>query len=235
MRSEIEQRLPRLRSDPFRHVFEKGSDSDDDDRTIVTLHGTGGNENDFTGIVGKVSTASAILSPRGQVLENGMPRFFRRIAANVFDEDDVVRRANELSDFILASADKYDRNPDRLTALGYSNGANIAAAVILLRPEVFSCAVLIRPLLPLQNPPLPDLNGQKILVLKGKHDAIIPSANTDRLVKTFQRAGADVTIREMDAGHEITARDVDAISEWLSGPQSCTRKAFENLPMEETA
>ena len=234
MRSEIEQWLPRLRSEPFRYVFEKGSDSDDDDRTIVTLHGTGGNENDLTGIAGKVSTASAILSPRGQVLENGMPRFFRRIAANVFDEDDVVRRANELSDFILASADKYDRNPDRLTALGYSNGANIAAAVILLRPEVFSCAVLIRPLLPLQDPPLPDLNGHKILVLKGKHDAIIPSASTDRLVKTFERAGADVTTREMDAGHEITARDVDAISEWLSGPQSCTRKEFENLPMEET-
>jgi predicted esterase len=234
MRSEIEQRLPRLRSEPFRHVFENAPDSADDDRTIVTLHGTGGNENDLTDIARKVGTASAILGPRGQVLENGMPRFFRRMAANVFDEDDVVRRANELSDFILAAADKYDRNPDRLTALGYSNGSNIAAAVILLRPEVFSCAVLVRPMLPLQNPPLPDLTGQKILVLKGKHDAIIPSASTDRLVKTLKRAGAAVTTREMDAGHEITARDVDAISEWLAGPQSCARKEFESLPVEET-
>jgi len=234
MRSEIEQRLPRLRSEPFRHVFEKSPNPVDDDRTVVTLHGTGGNENDLIGIAREVDTTSAILSPRGQVLENGMPRFFRRIAANVFDEDDVVQRANELSDFILASAATYDRNPDRLIALGYSNGANIAAAVILLRPEVFTCAVLIRPMLPLQNPPLPDLHGKKILVLKGKHDAIIPSASTDRLVKTFQRAGADVTTREMDAGHEITARDVDAISEWLSGPQSCRRKEFKNLPMEET-
>ena len=234
MRSEIEQQLPPLHSEPFRHIFEKGPHAADDDRTIVTLHGTGGNENDLTGIARKVCAASAILSPRGQVLENGMPRFFRRIAANVFDEDDVVRRANELSDFILASADQYDRNPNRLTALGYSNGANIAAAVILLRPEVFSCAVLIRPMLPLQKPPLPNLNGQRILVLKGKHDVIIPSAGTDRLVKTFQRAGAEVSTREMDAGHEITARDVDAISEWLSGPQSCRRKNLEIVPMEET-
>jgi glyoxalase family protein len=234
MRSEIEQRLPRLRSAPFRHVFEKAPDSSDDDGTIVTLHGTGGNENDLIGIAREVNTTSAILSPRGRVLENGMPRFFKRLAANVFDEDDVVRRADELADFILASAYRYDRNPDRLTALGYSNGANIAAAVILLRPEVFSCAVLIRPMLPLQSPPLPDLRGQKILVLKGKHDAIIPSASTDRLVKTFQRAGANVTVKEMDAGHEITARDVDAISDWLSGPQSCRRKNFDDLPVEET-
>ena len=233
-RAEIAPRLPRLRSEPFQHVSDKGPDSAADDRTIVTLHGTGGNENDLIGIVREVNATSAILSPRGQVLENGMPRFFRRMAANVFDEDDVVRRANELADFILASADKYDRNPDRLTALGYSNGANIAAAVILLRPEVFSCAVLIRPMLPLQNPPLPDLHGKQILVLKGKNDAIIPSASTDRLVKTFQRAGAEVTTREMDAGHEITARDLDAISEWLSGPQACRHQDFENLPMEET-
>jgi predicted esterase/catechol 2,3-dioxygenase-like lactoylglutathione lyase family enzyme len=234
MRSKIEQRLPPLRYEPFRHVFEKAPDSVDDDRTIVALHGTGGNENDLIGMVREVNTTSAILSPRGQVLENGMPRFFRRVAANVFDEDDVVRRANELSGFIRASTDKYDRNPDRLTALGYSNGANIAAAVILLHPEVFSCAVLIRPLLPLQNPPLPDLHGKQILVLKGKHDAIIPSASTDRLVKTFRRAGADVTTREMDAGHEITARDLDEISEWLSGPQACKRQDFMSLPVEET-
>ena len=234
MRSEIEQRLPRLRSEPFRHLFEKGPDSADDDRTIVTLHGTGGNENDLIGIVREVNATSAILSPRGQVLENGMQRFFRRMAANVFDEDDVMRRANELSDFILASADKYDRNPDRLTALGYSNGANIAAAVILLRPEVFSCAVLIRPMLPLQNPPLTNLHGKQILVLKGKNDGIIPSASTDRLVKTFQRAGADVKTREMNAGHEITARDLNEISQWLSGPRACSHQDFENLLMEET-
>ena len=234
MRSEIEQRLPPLRSEPFRHVFEKGPDSADDDRTIVALHGTGGNENDLIGLVREINTTSAILSPRGQVLENGMPRFFRRMATNVFDEDDVVRQASELSDFILASTEKYDRSPDRLTALGYSNGANMAAAVILLRPEVFSCAVLIRPMLPLQNPSMPDLHGKQILVLKGKHDAIIPSAGTDRLVQLFQRAGANVTIREMDAGHEITARDLDEISEWLSGPQACRRQDVEETLVEET-
>ena len=89
-------------------------------------------------------------------------------------------------------------------------------------------------MLPLQNPPLPDLHGKQILVLKGRHDAVIPSASTDRLVKTFQRAGADVTTREMDAGHEITARDLDEISQWLSGPQACRRQNFENLLMEET-
>lgn len=234
MRSDIERRLPRLRSEPFRHVFEKAHNPADDDRTIVALHGTGGNENDLVGLAREVGKTSAILSPRGQVLENGMPRFFRRMAANVFDEDDVVRRAGELSDFISASADTYGRNPDRLTALGYSNGANMAAAVILLHPEVFSCAALIRPLLPLQSPPLPDLHGKQILVLKGKHDAVIPSASTDRLVETFQRAGADVTIREMDAGHEITARDVDAISEWLSGPQACRHPDAENSLVAET-
>ena len=235
MRSDIERRLPPLHSEPFRHVFDKAPGAADDDRTIVTLHGTGGNENDLVGIVREVSSTSAILSPRGQVLENGRPRFFKRLAANVFDEEDVVRRADELSDFILASADTYGRNPARLTALGYSNGANMAAAVILLHPEVFSCAVLIRPMLPLQNPPLPDLRGKQILVLKGRHDAIIPSAGTDQLIKTFQRAGADVTTRDMDAGHEITARDVGEILEWLSGPHACRRQNVKFSLVEETA
>jgi predicted esterase/catechol 2,3-dioxygenase-like lactoylglutathione lyase family enzyme len=234
IRADIEKHLSPLRSRPYRHVFKQPKEPENDGQTLVTLHGTGGNEYDLLGLAENVSPTSAVLSPRGNVLENGMPRFFKRVANNIFDEMDVIQRTHEISDFITSTTDKYNRNPDRIIALGYSNGANIAAAILLLRPEVISGAILLRPMLPLQNPELPDLHGKNILILKGKHDTIIPSESTDRLIEFLLKAGADVTIIEINAGHEITARDVEAISRWLAKPTAFKQKATSESLIEET-
>jgi predicted esterase/catechol 2,3-dioxygenase-like lactoylglutathione lyase family enzyme len=233
IRSDIEKRLPPLRSISFYHVFEDARPPADNGHTIVTLHGTGGNEHDLIGIARELTSTSAILSPRGKVLENGMSRFFRRLGNNLFDEADVNHRAHELSDFIIAAAAKYDRNPDQLTALGYSNGANIAAAIMLLRPEVFSSAVLLRPMLPLENTSIPDLRGKEILILKGDFDAIIPSGRTDRLAVLLQQAGAKVTVKTIDAGHEITARDLKVSSQWLSELPVHEENVFDETLMQQ--
>jgi len=215
MRAEIEQRLPALRPEPFKHVFREPPGPTDDGDTLVLLHGTGGNEHDLVDIATRVSGSSAVLGPRGKVLENGMPRFFKRLANNVFDEADVIQRSHELADFVVAAAAGRGRNLDRMTAMGYSNGANIAAAVLLLRPEVFSRAVLLRPMVPLNNPDLPDLHGKEILILRGLYDGVIPAESTDRLEEMLTAAGADVTVRNIDAGHEITPQDIATISKWL--------------------
>src|SRR5215212_2248894 len=133
-------------------------------RTLLLLHGTGGNENDMVPIGRDIDPAAALLSLRGNVLENGMPRFFRRLAEGVFDEEDVVRRANELADFIGMAATKYHFNPKQLTAVGYSNGANIAAAVLLLRPGTITSAILFRAMVPLTPDAKPDLDGTRALI-----------------------------------------------------------------------
>ena len=161
-----------------------------------------------------------------------MSRFFKRMAENVFDEKDVVRRANDLADFIVTAADEYGRDPAQLTAMGYSNGANIAAAIILLRPEVFTRAVLMRPMLPLQDPAAPDLEGKEILILRGDHDSVIPSESTERLVEIFKNAGANVSVRNLAAGHEITARDLQEISGWLLEIHAHNQGDSQAIPAE---
>ncbi len=232
MRDKIESQLPPLRSTPFHHVFREPKPTEDDGQTIVTLHGTGGNEHDLIGIARDVGPSSAVLSPRGQVIENGMSRFFKRLAENVFDEKDVVRRANDLADFIVTAAGEYGRDPAQLTAMGYSNGANIAAAIILLRPEVFTRAVLLRPMLPLQDPAAPDLEGKEILILRGDNDSVIPSESTERLVEIFKNAGANVSARNLAAGHEITARDLQEISGWLLEKHAHNQCDSQAIPAE---
>lgn len=218
IRADIEKRLPPLHSTSFQHVFKEAPIPDDDGRTIVPLHGTGGSEHDLVRFAEDTAPTSAILSPRGQVLENGLPRFFKRLANNVFDEADLIQRAHELSNFLIEGAARYGRQQNQMTAWGYSNGANMAAAILMLRPEVFSAAVLLRPMLPLQNQALPDLKGKAVLILRGARDAIIPSDGTDQLVLKLKQAGAHVTTQTMDAGHEITRRDIETIAAWLSAP-----------------
>ena len=176
----------------------------------------GGDEHDLIQVARQVSGRSAILSPRGKVLENGMNRFFKRLADGIFDEDDVIKRAHELADFITESASRYKRPAENVIGLGYSNGANIAAAIMLLRPEVFSKAILFRPMLPLQDPPQPNLNGKDILILKGHHDDTIPAESTEPLVAALMKAGARVEIKEIEAGHELRTHELEAASRWLS-------------------
>ena len=161
-----------------------------------------------------ISPGSALLSVRGQVLEHGMPRFFRRLAEGVFDEADVVRRANDLADFVEAAREAYGLAAP--LALGYSNGANIAAAMLLLRPRTLQGGILLRAMVPLAQPPEADLSGRSLLLVSGQHDPIVPPANGERLAEMLARAGADVTRRVLPVGHQLSQADVSLAREWLA-------------------
>jgi phospholipase/carboxylesterase len=182
---------------------------------LLLLHGTGGDENDLLPLGQAVSPGASLLSPRGQVLEHGMPRFFRRLAEGVFDEDDVRRRANALADFVNDARKRYDLPAP--IALGYSNGANIAAAVLQLRPDVFACAILLRAMVPLSDPPAVKLNGKPVLIVSGQFDPIIPASNSQRLAVELAKAGADVQHRTLPIGHQLSQGDLTVAQEWLRG------------------
>src|SRR5215210_6113963 len=155
---------------------------------ILLLHGTGGDENDLLPFGHTVAPGAALLSPRGKVLEGGMPRFFRRLAEGLFDEQDVRRRANELADFIEDAREAYGLEAP--IAVGFSNGANIAAAVLQLRPEALAGAVLLRAMVPLKSVPEGDLTGKPVLILSGATDPVVPAANATRFAEILKRAGA---------------------------------------------
>jgi phospholipase/carboxylesterase len=199
----------------FTHRFIPASDAGPPTRVLLLLHGTGGDENDMVPLGRDLDPSAALLSLRGNVLENGMPRFFRRLAEGVFDEEDVVRRSHELADFIPLAAAKYEFDPATLTALGYSNGANIAAAAMLLRPGVIRSAVLLRAMVPLTTPSPPDLRGTRVLICSGKQDAIVPVENVQRLAAMLRAAGADVTHRLADAGHQLMFDEITGAKNWL--------------------
>jgi phospholipase/carboxylesterase len=202
------------KSDPlgFIHRFVPGTSS----RTLLLLHGTGGNEDDLLPLGRALDAEAALLSPRGKALENGMPRFFRRLAEGVFDEEDLIRRAHELADFIEAAAAQYTFNPKRVVAVGYSNGANIAGAVLLLRPGVLCGAALLRPMVPLVPKPMPDLQGAPVLVSVGNQDPIVSAEHARELVGLLRRAGADVTVCFENAGHGLTDATLASARRWLA-------------------
>jgi phospholipase/carboxylesterase len=180
---------------------------------LLLLHGTGGNEDDLLPLGRMIAPDAALLSPRGKVLESGMPRFFRRVRAGVFDEDDVRRRANELADFVEAARKAYAiASP---IALGYSNGANTAAAILLLRPSVLAAAVLLRATLPFLEPPRPELAGKSVLILSGTSDALISVDGATRLAAALKDAGAQVEHRTLPVGHELSQADVSLARRWL--------------------
>jgi predicted esterase len=188
-------------------------------RTFLLLHGTGGNENDLIPLGRDLDPNAALLSPRGKVLENGMPRFFRRLAEGVFDEEDLIQRAHELADFVGAAAARYEFDPKRVIAVGYSNGANIAAAILLLRPEVLAGAVLFRAMVPLVPSVLPNLDHAPVLLSSGQEDPIVPVENAERLATMLRDAGAEVTLRFQPSGHPLVFGDIEAAREWLKSPQ----------------
>jgi predicted esterase len=184
-------------------------------RTLLLLHGTGGNERDLIPLGREIDPTAAILSPRGKVLENGMPRFFRRLAEGIFDEEDLKRRTHELADFVGAAAKHYEFAADQVVAVGYSNGANIAASLLLLRPETLRAAILFRAMVPLVPEKLPDLSLVRVWIGTGSQDPIIPTSETQRLVELLRGAGADVTIRFFDAGHNLTNNEIEIARDWL--------------------
>jgi phospholipase/carboxylesterase/glyoxalase family protein len=145
-----------------------------------------------------------------------MPRFFRRLAEGVFDLEDLKKRTNELADFLAASAQHYGFAADKIVAVGYSNGANIAASMLLLRPEMLSAAILFRAMVPLVPDKQPKLSAMRVWIGAGTEDPIIPTSETKRLAELLRKAGADVTIRHLPAGHELTPDDVEAARDWLT-------------------
>jgi predicted esterase len=172
----------------YLHRFEPGSDPAAP--PVLLLHGTGGNENDLLPLGRQLAPGSALLSPRGDVSEHGMPRFFRRFAEGVFDLKDVAQRTHALADFIAAASTRYGFPADRLTAVGYSNGANIAATLLLLRPEALAHAVLLRPMVVLRPDKLPDLTGKSLTLLSGRHDPIVPVDHPTELAAMFRAASS---------------------------------------------
>jgi phospholipase/carboxylesterase len=197
---------------PFTHRFEPG------DRTgappLLLLHGTGGDENDLVPLGTMISPGSPLLSPRGRVLENGMPRFFRRLAEGVFDEEDVRHRALELGDFVQDARERY--GIDTPLAVGYSNGANIAAALLLMNPQALSGAILLRAMVPLTDPPEADLRGKQVLILSGRQDPIVPADNAGALAAMLSTAGAKVDHRILPVGHQLSQADIALARAWLA-------------------
>ncbi len=184
-------------------------------RVLLLLHGTGGDESSLLTLGREFDPHATMLSPRGKVLENGAPRFFRRFAEGVFDEEDVVRRANELADFVAAAANHYGFHPADVTAIGYSNGANIAAAMMLLRPETFSAALMLRAMVPLSAAADTDLTGKRALISAGESDPIVPAESAQRLAELLKMRGADVSLVVQQAGHGLVQADLIAAKQWL--------------------
>jgi phospholipase/carboxylesterase len=197
----------------FIHRFERGARSAF--RPLLILHGTGGDEADLLPLGKMIAPGAPLLSPRGKVLEHGMPRFFRRLVEGVFDEEDVHIRAHELADFIEAARTQYGIAAP--IALGYSNGANIAAAVMLLRPEALAGGILLRAMVPLVSPEASSggLAGKAALIVSGARDPIAPPANAVRLKAMLEQSGAEVAHRTLPAGHELAQGDVNLAREWL--------------------
>jgi len=195
----------------FIHEFVPGSSN----RTLLLLHGTGGNEHDLIPLGRELDPNAALLSPRGKVLENGMPLFFRRLAEGVFDLEDLQKRTHELAEFVAAAADRYHIDNKNIIAVGYSNGANIAASTLLLRPEILAGAILFRAMVPLEPEKPPELANVRIWIGAGNHDPIISSSETRRLVDLVRAAGADVTVRFLNAGHALTPADISLARDWL--------------------
>src|SRR3989454_3011218 len=198
----------------FVHTFQPPAAGDA--AMLLLLHGTGGHERDLVPVARMLAPAAGVLSPRGKVLERGMPRFFRRLAEGVFDVEDLKFRTGELADFVLAAATHYGFDVGRLVAVGFSNGANIAASMLLLRPDALTAGILIRAMVPLVPDPLPALPRTRVLVSNGTLDPIVSADESERLAKLFRETGADVTLVWQPAGHELTQGDVSAAREWRS-------------------
>jgi len=199
----------------FIHRYVPAEDSASGE-TLLVLHGTGGDENDLIGIGQAVAPGAAVLSPRGNVLENGAPRFFRRLSEGVFDPKEVRSRAEELSRFIRSAVITYRLDPERIFALGYSNGANIASTVMLTEPGVLRGSILLRPMVVYEPTEQKDLSGAAVFISAGRMDPIVPTTSVERLVSLFEAAHAEVTLKWQLAGHSLVPSEVREAADWLA-------------------
>jgi phospholipase/carboxylesterase len=202
-----------MTNDPgFIHRFERGRE---DAPVLLLLHGTGGDENDLLPLGRVILPDASLLSPRGKVLEQGMPRFFRRLAMTVFDEEDLKIRTHELAAFVEAAAAQYEFSSDRIIALGYSNGANIAASLLLRRPEVLSSAILLRAKAPKLIEPLPDLTGKRVLISEGQNDIYVRHDEALELESRLRAAGAEVETLWIAPTHALEQAEIGPIQRWI--------------------
>jgi predicted esterase len=183
--------------------------------TLLLLHGTGGDENDLIPLGKALAPGAALLSPRGKVLENGMPRFFRRLALGVFDEEDLKARTHELAAFVTDSITSYDLDDHKIIAVGYSNGANIASSLLLLDPGLLKGAVLFHPMVPFVPEVVPDLSNVPIFIGAARHDEIVPPEETERLATLLENCRADVSVYWGPGGHGLSPAEVEAARRWL--------------------
>jgi phospholipase/carboxylesterase len=197
----------------FEHVFESGKEGA---RTLLLLHGTGGNEHDLLSVGRTLDPQANLLSPRGKVREQGMPRFFRRLAEGVFDEADIVARAAELAAFVQKASAAYAFDAKNVTAVGFSNGANIASALLLLHPGTLAGAALWRGMVPLTPHSSPDLRGKRVLIASGSMDPMVSAGQRTALVNLLGGYGATTEVVLSPAGHNLTQRDLAETQRWLA-------------------
>lgn len=193
------------------HKFVPGSQP----LTLLLLHGTGGDENDLLSLGQALAPTANLLSPRGSVLEAGMPRFFRRLAPGIFDTEDLRERTHELAEFIEQAALTYGLAKDLIVAVGYSNGANIAASLVLMYPGVLRAAALLHAMLTLDDSEPSNLDGLPVLLTAGEQDEMVPAESTARLAQQLRDAGAEVRMELSPGGHGLTRDEMRILGEWL--------------------
>lgn len=196
------------------HIFNKGNNPEKP--TLLLLHGTGGNELDLLPLAKQVDAEANVLSVRGNVVENGMPRFFKRLAEGIFDEADLVLRTKELHEFLNEAAVKYDFNRKNIIAIGYSNGANIAASLLFHYSNALQGAILHHPMVPRRNIDLPNLSDKSVLITAGTNDPICLPEESKELQTLLESANATVDMHWEDNGHELTKTEVAAASDWYA-------------------
>lgn len=196
----------------MKHIYKQGTDASQP--VLILLHGTGGNEHDLLPLAELISPTSSVLSVRGNVLENGMPRFFRRLAEGVFDIEDLKFRTQELNEFLDQAAIDYGFDRNNLVAVGYSNGANIAGSLLFHYQNSLRGAILHHPMVPIRGTELPDMSQLPIFIGAGKNDPICPPQETEDLEVLLSGAGASVTVHWEQFGHQLTATEVNAAAAW---------------------
>ncbi|UHA74992.1 alpha/beta hydrolase [Paenibacillus sp. 481] len=197
----------------MQHIFQKGTDLTAP--TLLLLHGTGGTERDLLPLAQEISPQSSVLSVRGNVLENGMPRFFRRLAEGVFDEQDLIFRTKELNDFLDQAAVDYEFDRNNVVAVGYSNGANIAGSLLFHYKDALKGAILHHPMVPRRGIELPDLTGTAVFIAAGKNDPLIRAGESEDLEQLLSTAGATAKLHWENSGHQLTYSEVDAAAAWF--------------------
>lgn len=197
----------------MRDYFAKGTD--ESAPTLFMLHGTGGTEHDLLSVAEMIYPGASVLSVRGNVLENGMPRFFKRLAEGVFDEEDLRVRTIELYNYLNEAAEKYGFQRDNVVAVGYSNGANIAASLLFHYRDVFKGSILFHPMVPLRGMDLPEMNGLPIFIGAGKDDPICPATETEELESLLKGAGAIVDVHWENYGHQLTRMEIEEATNWF--------------------